>query len=434
MALLEPFKGYFFDPQKVRYEDVIIPPYDIISPKEKIEYRKRSPYNLINITLATGEDKEKYKKSKKFLDSLIDEKILIQDNENALYVVEQIDKENDKKRVFFLGAIDLTQYKKRILPHEKTFEEPKKDRKLLLKSLKANLGIPLMLYSDLHRKISGVFEYVMKGQPFVKFTDVGDIDYTIWKLTNQDDIKEIQSLMEKKKLYIADGHHRTESAYDIMKANPGLKNGKRMMMAIANYNDEEKEVLPTHRLVYGIRNLDIHKLEKQLTSTYFDIAIFEYNTTTEEMQLEKMKRAMFDNEDNYVIGMYYPEQRRYYAIRLKDKRKVFQWVEEQKKEFKDGSGIKKQLDVTWLHSLILQPFLGIDTTQRKQKNLDFVKGTHEDAIKAMAKDSKYQLLFFLNPIRLNDVIAIADEYDTVPQKTTYFYPKVDAGIIIQKLD
>lgn len=433
MALISPLKGYFFDTDKVKLDDVIIPPYDVISPQERQEYQRRSPYNLINITLSKGDNRDKYKNARQFFEMLLEKKIIIQDTEEAFYVVEQTDLENDKRRLFFLAAVDLAQYKRKILPHEKTFEAPKRDRKLLLRTLKANIGIPLVMYSDLHRIIPGILDPVMKGQSFRRFKDVSEINYTIWRVTNKKIIKQMQSFMESKKLYIADGHHRISSAVDIMRENLLGKKTRRQMMALMNYNDDDREVMPTHRLVYGLRKLDIHKLERHLTSSYFDLHIFEYDTTTEELQLEKMKRFMRDNEDNYVIGMYYPAGKRYYAIGLKDKRRIFQWVEEKKLELKNGSGIKKQLDVTWLHNLILQPFLKIDTSGRKQKNLDFVKGSHEEAIKAMAKNKKYQLIFFLNPIHLNDVIAIADENDTVPQKTTYFYPKVASGLIIQRL-
>jgi uncharacterized protein (DUF1015 family) len=432
MAFISPFKGYYFDNKKVNLEDVIVPPYDVITREEREEYRQRSPYNMVHGILSNGDEKNKYLNAKKYFDMIVAEKVLIQDRDESFYVVEQTDSKTDKKRVFFLADVDLTQYKKRILPHEKTFEEPKKDRKLLLKTVKANVEIPFVLYSDLHRIVSGMFDYIMKGQPLFKFLDVNEINYTIWRLTEKQAIRRIQDFMESRKLYIADGHHRIESGYDVMRES-GAPWARKMMMALANYNDEEKEVLPTHRLVYGMPNLDIHKLEKQLTGTCFDLSIFEYDSTNEEIQLEKMKRMIKSAPNKNAIGMYVPQYKRYYVISLKDPRKVSQWVEASHRDLRQSSGIKKQLDVTWLHNLILEPFFGIDTSQRKQKNIDFVKGSFEDAIKAMARNTKYQLIFFLNPTGISDIISIAEEHDTVPQKTTYFYPKVDSGLIIQKL-
>jgi uncharacterized protein (DUF1015 family) len=433
MAIINPFKGWYFDPKKVNLDDIIIPPYDIISDQERTEYKLRSPYNMVHGTLSDGDEKTRYTNAKKYLDSVTGKEILIQDKEECFYIVEQTVVETEKKRVFFLAGVDLTEYKKMILPHERTFEEPKRDRKLLLKAIKANIEIPFVLYSDLHRLISGMFEFIMKGQPLLRFTDPNEVSYAVWRLSDKKLIKDIQDIMKTKKLYIADGHHRIESGYDVMRESGNKKYAKSMMMALSNYNDEEKCVLPTHRLVYGLNKLDIQKFERDLTSTYFDLHIFQYDATNEEIQLEKMKGMMQESEFNNVIGMYYPANKRYYAITPKDTRKISQWVEEQKAEFKNSSVIKKQLDVTWLHSLILKPYLEIDTVGRHQKNLSFVKGTHEDAIKAMAKDKKYQLIFFLNPTTINDIIAIADEHDTVPQKTTYFFPKVDSGVIIQKL-
>jgi uncharacterized protein (DUF1015 family) len=433
MAFVNPFKGYYFDPNKVKLDDIIIPPYDIISEKERDEYKCRSPYNMAHGTLADGEGLQKYKNAKAYLDKVLNDGILIKDKQESLYVVEQVDTENETKRIFFLASVDLKEYKKRILPHEKTFEEPKQDRKLLLKAIKANIECPFFLYSDVHRMVTGRFEYIMKSTPMLKFTDVNDVSYSIWRFTDKSDIKTIQDIMENKKLYIADGHHRTESSYDVYKESGFKEEYRYMMAAIANYNDEEKAVLPTHRLLYGLQKFNIAELERKLTKNYFDLHIFQYDSADEETQLDKMKKMMRESERNNVIGMYHPASKRYYAISPKDPRKVSQWVEKERKELKDSSGIKKQLDVTWLHSLILDPMLGIDSTTRKQKNISYVKGSHEDAIKAMAKDKKFQLVFFLNPTDLNDIIAVADECDTVPQKTTYFFPKIDSGLIIQKL-
>ncbi|GEM_PF-2545438 len=433
MAFINPFKGYFFNTDKVKLEDVIIPPYDIISDKERDEYQSRSPYNMAHVTLSTGDANQKYKNAKTYFDKIINDGILVKDKNDSFYVVEQVDIENETKRVFLLASVDLKEYKKRILPHERTFEEPKQDRKLLLKSVKANIECPFFLYSDVHRMVSGRFEYIMKSTPMLKFTDVNDVAYSIWRFTDKNDIKSIQNIMEKKKMYIADGHHRTESSYDVYQESGCKEEYRYMMAAISNYNDEEKTVWPTHRLLYGIEKFNISELERKLTANYFDLFIFQYDSADEETQLDKMKKMMRESEHNNVIGMYHPESKRYYAISPKDPRKVSQWVEKEHAELKDSSGIKKQLDVTWLHSLILDPMLGIDSTTRKQKNIAYVKGTHEEAIKAMAKDKKFQLVFFLNPTDLNDIITVAEDLDTVPQKTTYFFPKIDSGLVIQKL-
>lgn len=430
MAFITPFQGWYFDPKKVNLEDIIVPPYDVISAEEKEEFKSRSPWNMVYATLSEGNKKEKYLNAKLYLERAISEKILIQDDKESFYIVEQLDAKNEKRRIFFIANVDLRLYKKKILPHEKTFEEPKIDRKILLKTIKANIEIPFALYSDLHRVIVGTFESIMKGQPLFRFIDVNDIDYTVWRLSDKNLIQKIQDFMETRTITIADGHHRIESGYDVWKET-GQPWASKMMIALANYNDEEKYVLPTHRLVYGIPELDIHKFEKQLTGSYFDIYIFEYDSADEEIQLEKMKNFI-KNTPN-AIGMYVPSFKRYYVITLKDARKVSRWVESNSRELKHSSSIKKQLDVTWLHHLILEPLLGIDTSKRKQTNLDFVKGSYEDAIKAMSRDKKYQLIFFLNPTNISDIIAISQEHDTVPQKTTYFTPKVDSGIIIQKL-
>lgn len=430
MPFITPFRGWYFDPHKVNLEDVIVPPYDVISPEDREEYMARSPYNMVHGILSEGDEGERYRNAKRYLDRIIRDGVLVQDARESFYVVEQIDPKHEKRRVFFLADVDLRRYRKQILPHEKTFEEPKRDRKALLKALKANIEIPFALYSDVHRVVAGMLDVVMKSQPLFKFTDPLEIGYTVWRLSDRAQIRRIQEFMETRNLTIADGHHRIESAYDLWRET-GAPWASRMMMGLANYNDEEKHVQPTHRLVYGIRGFDIHRLEKQLTGSYFDLHIFEYDSADEEIQLEKMKTMV--RSTPHAIGMYAPSHKRYYVVALKDPRKVSQWIERRKPELRASSSIKKQLDVTWLHHLILEPFLGIDTSKRKQENIDFVKGSYEDAIKAMARDRKYQLIFFLNPASISDIISIAEDHDTVPQKTTYFVPKVDSGLLIQIL-
>jgi uncharacterized protein (DUF1015 family) len=308
MAFITPFKGWYFDPKKVNLEDVIVPPYDVISKDEREEFLARSPYNMVHGILSEGDEKQRYQNAKRFLDFITKERVLVQDTQESLYVVEQLDPKHEKRRVFFLADVDLNQYKKQILPHEKTFEEPKHDRKMLLKAVKANIEIPFALYSDLHRVVAGMFDSLMKGQPLYKFTDVNEIAYSVWRMTDKAHIRKIQGFMEKRNLTIADGHHRIESGYDVWKET-GAPWSSRMMMALANYNDEEKHVQPTHRLVYGIPKLDIHKLEKQLTGSYFDLHIFEYDSADEENQLAKMKGLVRSMPP--ALGMYVPSFKRY---------------------------------------------------------------------------------------------------------------------------
>lgn len=417
-----------FDPDKVKYSDVIVPPYDVISAADRKSYQKRSPYNMIHIILSETNHNDTYHKTSLTFNEFKKNRVIVQDETPQLYLVEQASSHEERRRMMLIAEVDIRDYGKTIHPHEQTFDGPINDRMALLDGIKANTGIPLVLYDDLHRRVRNVMESYMKSNPYVSFTTADEIIYTIWKISEPETHKQISEIMKDKHLYIADGHHRIGAAYRYSKKNPQCT---RMLMALCNCHDENKKVHPTHRLVYGIDEDKLDALEDKLADKYFDIRFFQHSVLDEEMQLDKMKRSQEFQDGRLAIGMYYPKKRRYYALAVKDTRRIVEWVTEA------GSGagcaIRKMLDVSWLHHLILAPYLGLNTTDKIEKHVDFVKGTHEDAIRVMSSDPKYQLIFFLNPVRIRSIIEIAQSNDTVPQKTTYFSPKVHSGIVIQTI-
>lgn len=430
MPAIRPFRGWIIDPRRVDPGEVITPPYDIIPEHDRLAYRRRSARNLIHVILPedrpgdrTG--RSRYANARAALDRLVAERVYVEDRAPALYLFEQ-EAPTGERRVCLVAEVDLREHGRRILPHERTFRGPREDRRRLLRALGGHVEMPLVLYPDLHREASVLLDPAMKGTPIFSFTDPTEIRYALWRIVDPRTIRAVTQALERREVIIADGHHRIEMSVEHMRRRGGAV-ARWMPMALANLHDEPAEVAATHRLVHGLPRLDVRRLEADLVRTSFDLEIFEYDRVDEEMQLEKMKRSM--RASPQVIGMHHRPSRRYYALRIKDVRRIVEWVDAV--EGPGGLPIRKMLDVSWVHSLILRPLLGIRSEDEVKRHLHYVKGSVEDALKRASEERDTQLVFFLNPLPLRHVTEIARGGDTVPQKTTYFYPKVDSGLVLR---
>ncbi|MBW2984431.1 DUF1015 domain-containing protein [Candidatus Woesearchaeota archaeon] len=426
MVEIKPFKGLFYNKDSVKdFRFVVTPPYDVISKEEKKIFLADSQYNMAHILLPEGDDR--YANAAELMKKWLSEEVLIEDNESCIYVYAQeyILKKYRKKPVTkvrkgFIALARLEDYdKKVILPHEKTLSKPKEDRMNLLKAIHANLGQLFMLYHDANGVMTQIIEAETKKEPFIEFTDSSGIKHTLWKVTDKIEVDNIRKEMANKKIYIADGHHRYETALNFSKEHPEIEGAQYRMMTLINVDDEGLLVLPTHRLVHNLENLDIKKLEGDLLKE-FDLEIYEFDDADEEMQRNKMLDRMKGRFKKHVFGMLCKGMKRYYLITLKDNETVA------------NENVSKRLDVSILHDLILGKLLGIDAEAlASQKYVDYVKGDPEDAIKAL-KEKDYQLAFFLNPTKINEVLEVADAGETMPQKSTFFYPKLISGLVMYK--
>ncbi|MBW2980052.1 DUF1015 domain-containing protein [Candidatus Woesearchaeota archaeon] len=427
MVEITPFKGLFYSKEKIKdFRFVVTPPYDVISEEEKKIFLADSPYNLAHVLLPeNGENR--YTNAAELMKKWVSEGVLVNDDEACIYVYAQeyILKKYRKKpvrkvRKGFIALAKLEDYEKKvILPHEKTLSKPKEDRMNLMKAVHANLGQLFMLYHDANGVMTQIIEAEAKKEPFIEFTDSSGIKHTLWKVSDKVEIDNIQKEMADRKTYIADGHHRYETALNFSKDNPELEGAQYRMMTLINVDDEGLLVLPTHRLVHNLESLELKKLEGDLLKE-FDLEIYEFDDANEELQRNKMLDRMKGRFKKHVFGMLCKGMKRYYLITLKDNKTVA------------NENVSKRLDVSILHDLILDKLLGIDAEALKsQKYADYVKGEPEDAIKAL-KEKDYQLAFFLNPTKINEVLEVADAGATMPQKSTFFYPKLVSGLVMYK--
>jgi len=431
MVDILPLNGLFYNENKIRnISNVISPPYDVISPPlEKMLYNL-DPYNIINLILPKGSNKEKYKNSNKILNNWIENNILKFDNEKCFYIFE----ENfymGSKRKKILGFVGLTKtepYSKlKIIPHEQTILKLKQDRLNLLASCGTNFGLVYTLYNDNQNKILDIFKNTVQKKPFMD-TPAGydsSMNFKLWRISNISDIEEIKKIMRDKKLIIADGHHRYETSLAYKEECDSLKN--KGNQSLSNPEDfiltlyiesSQKDILiyPNYRIIKfknypGLENM----LEK--LNIYFNIE-------TEILKSYKYleKRLLQSKSKSLRSFFIYGEDKKLYLLTLKSS---IGDIYSNKKPF---SGEYLNLDVNILHNLILEEI----ETQFKIEKIDF---THSlDRAIENIDNQKFDIGILLNAPTVKELEKICMSGHLMPHKSTYFYPKPCTGLVMYKFD
>jgi uncharacterized protein (DUF1015 family) len=417
MAEIRPFKGVRYNQKKVNIEQVITAPYDRISPERQEDYYKKSEYNIVRIILGKAfpndtEKNSRYTRARDFFEKWVKEDILRSDESPALYPYYQEYLTPDNKKMVrkgFTALVKLEDYSKGVvLPHERTLSKPKEDRLNLLRATRVNFGQIFMLYPDSENKIANILENEIKNRaPAISVSELyePDVVHKLWVMDNKEVISEVTELMQDKILLIADGHHRYETALNYSKENP---EAKYRMVTMVSMDDPGLLILPTHRALYGIENKESF-LEK----------------AKEFFFIEDVKRDIFDKMkgEKYCFGLYIGNK--YYLLRLKNEKLIDRFVGSEKtKEY-------KRLDVTVLHSILIENILGISREKvARKENIDYLRDP-EQGIKGV-NSRKYDLVFFMNPTRIDEVKAIAEKKETMPQKSTDFYPKMITGLVMNE--
>lgn len=429
MADIFPLKGYRYNAKKIEnLGEVVSPPYDKIGNDEKQKYLSKNPYNIVNIILGHGEHTAKeHQTAAEKLENWIQNQILIQDLEAGFYVYEQEYEIGGikKKRIGFAGLGKIGEGETSIKAHEETMEGPKADRLNLLRAAEANLGHIFMMYSDEKKIVRQLLvETSSQELPLIDIKDEQGNIHKLWSITDEKKIDLIQEQMQKKDLYIADGHHRYQTALNFKQEceKKGYQGDfDRRLMTFFNFEDPGLTILATHRLLYGIEDFKTEDFLKGLSEN-FTIQTY---SRPEEMFNE------LDNADqeNNVFGFYSKDSEKYRVISLaENSRKVIM------DQINHGhSESWKSLDVAVLHKAILEKHLGFDKKALAQKqNIDYVRG-RENTLKRL-DDSCYQACFILRPTPVSMVKKVADCGERMPQKSTDFYPKLLTGLVLHKLN
>ncbi|MCM1329655.1 MAG: DUF1015 domain-containing protein [Ruminococcus sp.] len=417
MAEIKAFKGMRYTKAAGKLGSLVCPPYDIISEGERERYIKENPYNIIRLELPKGGE-ERYKEAGDTLKDWLNKGILARDSEDSIYVYEMVFSANGLRHRLkgFVTLVKLTDFSEGIvLPHEETLSKAKEDRFNLMSETFSNFSQIYSLYMDGDGAVYSLVDGCSKGMPDMEVKDPDGTVHKMWKVSDGEVVKKIVNLFEDKKLYIADGHHRYETALNFHKKQGTAESGYAAMMLV-NMENDGLVVFPTHRIVKNLENFNAEKVIEDC-KPYFDIA--------EAPGEERMQAALntFYDEGKKAFAMY-TGYGKCYVMTLKDETAV-------KKLLPEKSEAYCGLDVTALHSLVLEKILGIDReNMANQKNLAYTR-SREEALTAVDMEEA-DCSFILNPTKVSEIRDVAAAGEKMPQKSTYFYPKLITGLVMNK--
>jgi uncharacterized protein (DUF1015 family) len=405
LARIYPFQPFRYTAKAGPLAHLVTQPYDKISPAMQARYLALSPYNLVRIVLGERkpgdtETDNVYTRAAAHLESWTRSGILAADREPALFAYFQEFTEPDtgerltRKGFIALGALE--DYSAGVVHrHEQTLAGPKKDRLELLRHTHAQAEQLFLLYPDPQGSIDTLLDEAAQSVPLGEVADEYGAIHRIWRISPAD---RIQQLMADKKLIIADGHHRYETALAFRNENPTLAGADRVPMTFVNMHSPGLRILATHRLVNGVD-----------TSRFLERAAAEFRV--EEIGSPAVLRSAWETGNGKIaIG-----------AAIGDRLYVLEEL------FASGD-----LDVRVLHRNLLEKNLGIDPAAvRDEKHLQYVRGL--DAAIAAARDGAAQIAFLLKPTSIRQVADTSFGGGVMPQKSTDFYPKLLSGLTIYKL-
>ena len=427
MSKTRAFKAVVYNPQKiVDFKQVVCPPYDVISSQAQDALHERSMYNFIHILLAKDSSTDdKYRRAGVIFRDWLKEGVLIQDEQPAVYFYSQqyVIRGEKKTRLGFISLLRLGDEKgSAVFGHENTHQAAKQDRFKLVKQVKANLSPIFIIFLDKKRIIQRIFQKDLSAQkPFIEVTDDEKTVHKLWRLNDLSLLKTIESSMNNEDMFIADGHHRYEvsCAYrDLMREKhneefTGEEDFNYCLAYFTNTDYRGLSILPIHRLLkLDMRlNLDDFMLKAK---EYFDID-----------QLKDRTRFFFLMEkagcSEHLLGLY--KDKKYFLLRLKNVKILDKLIADKPKEY-------RSLDVAILNYLVFKNILKLDLN-----NLTDIKYSPDPyELMDQVDNNPFNVAFFLNPVKIQQIIDIAISGNKMPPKSTYFYPKVLSGLVVNKFE
>ncbi len=423
MTNIRPFKAVVYNPEKVKdLSGVACPPYDVISASRQEYYYNLSPYNFIHILLSrAASGKDKYQQAEYYFREWLKNKVLIRDREEAVYFYShQYNIKGEKKTRFgFIALLEMGENSS-VFAHEHTRLEAKEDRLRLLQTVKANLSPIFVLFPDKKRIIKNTFQQYLEGRiPFINIIDEEKNTHQVWRVDAPEILESIQARIRDENIFIADGHHRYEVACayrDEVRARLGAgaarsHDSNYVMTYFTNIESPGLTILPIHRLVTLDGPPATDELIKRLKDNFYaeevkDRAKFFF-------LLEKAGRT------EHILGMY--KDKRFWFLRLRNIKILDKMIGDKPREY-------RSLDVSILNFLILKDILKLDLDDKERITFN----PHADELIEGVDNGAAHIAFFLNPTKIQQILPVALSGNKMPPKSTYFYPKVLSGLVINK--
>ncbi|MFO8078416.1 MAG: DUF1015 domain-containing protein [Thermoplasmatota archaeon] len=433
MVQVKPLKGITYNAEKFdSLDEVMSPPYDIISPDMQNSLYEKSPYNFVRLILGKQNDDDteennRYTRAKEAFEKWLQESIIIPSKEPAIfpYKIKYNIEDQQKTMSGFFVLLKLDPTYEKVKAHEKTLSKPKADRLNLMRACHANLEPIQLLYIDEEDSIQKTIEKTLTEDPYIQVTGYDQFTHSIWRLKDKSVISKIQEKLQDENLFIADGHHRYQTALNFaeeMKTqNPSDEAPFNYRLVIlANMFDEGLAILPTHRLMH-MEKLKRERFLKDL-STYFDIEQHKRKPAESYLSLSNSIKKQLETTKEHRFVLYFKDM--FYVLRLKDETIMDELAHHRSKTW-------RTLDVSILHKIIIENILGITNESLE----DHVKYTRDDEEALRSVDEgNYDFSFLMNATKIDELKAIAEAGEHMPQKSTYFLPKMLSGLVVYKMD
>jgi len=443
MAEIFPFQAYRYNAARVDPAKVLTQPYDKITPAMAEKYAAASPYNLIPVEKgkALPDDSPEdnvYTRAAQALEKWIRDGIIVRDAAPSVYAYFQeytVPETSDRQvRKGFIALGRIEDYSAGVIfRHEQTLSGPKADRLELLRHTKTHTGQLFMLYSDAAARIDALLDVAAHGKPEVEIRDEYDVVHRLWPVTDPGVIESVQREMKDKKLVIADGHHRYETALayrDECRARAGRVDRdapyEKVMMTLFNTTGKGLTILPTHRVVTNVPRFSFDTFRAALADA-FDWRSYPFAGAAERTEVYKRFRGDLAGrgKEQRAIGVY-AGGGSFHICSLKKNANLETLLP-------GVSAAQRQLDVVLLHRLVLDQGLGITVDAVKtEKNITYER--EMDAAIADVDQGRAQICFLLNSVSVETVAKMAMAGEVLPQKSTDFFPKLMSGITMYRLE
>ena len=440
MAEVIPFRGILYNTRKIdNLADVVAPPFDVISEQEQIQFHERHPQNIIRLTLGKITENDtstdnRYTRAAECLNRWFSDDIILLDKDPAFYLtsMEFSFEGNRVTRYGLIGLIRLEPFEKGIiLPHERTFSKVKSERLELMKTCHSNFSPIFSLFSDEENRIGNKLMNVVHNKSAdIVFTDKTEQKHRLWRITDNSVHQFISDALQDKKIFIADGHHRYETALNYrnwLSTQASNFNGNHpanyVMMYLCSMEDSGLIILPAHRM---LNEVPVEKRESliQKAKKYFEIITIPYNDNSKE-NLSQFISILKSNASKHCIGVCMKDCQELYLFTLKPGVMDNMFGDELPE-------VIRNIDVTVLTRLIFMELLGFDQARLDNEKLIAYSSIAEDAVNAVFA-GRHDIAFILNPTKIQQVRDIANAGLIMPRKATYFFPKVITGQVMNSL-
>ncbi|MBS1872138.1 MAG: DUF1015 domain-containing protein [Acidobacteria bacterium] len=413
MANVSPFRPYRYAPSAGDANDLVTQPYDKINPAMRQRYLSLSPYNLVRIILGEKQPADTdtdniYTRASCYLNDWIGKGVLTQDPAPAFYAYFQEftppDSQQRLTRKGFIGLGAVEDYSANIVHrHEQTLSGPKKDRMQVLSHTRAHFGQIFMLYPDRQGVVDRILDEAAQGEPIAVVTDEYGATHRLWRIDDAAKIAAIRAAMSDKKLLIADGHHRYETALNFHKDHPELADAGNVMMTFVNMYSPGLKILATHRVLSNLDSFDFNEFVEKVSKGF----------TLHRVPDVQSLRAMLDDASMVRIGVVSKTSSKYLLLERERR--------------------PEDLDVRILHDTLLRDTMGIgEEAVRDEKHIRYVRGV-EAAVEAV-RGGDAQIAFLLQPTSVQQTADVSFGGGVMPQKSTDFYPKLLSGMTIYRLE